>query len=328
MEDERPGGARRPAPGSSAAGGPDEDRPGAALLLILGFASLVPLAEASAKALGEAGMGAVQIGLTRFALQVVAVGLLLLALGGGRPWRRPRPLWPFVARGGCVAAGVCMLYAGLAVMPLANATALFMTQPLVVTLLAGLALGEPVGWRRRAGVAVGFAGALLIAGPEAREIGPAALLPLLAAVAFAGSSLLTRAYARHAGALDFLFVTAATGAAVLGAATAAGAALGIPALAPVAPSRLDWALLAALASVNMATHLMAIQAFRIAPASVVAPFLYLELAGATVVGFLVFGDLPGPATIAGAALIVGAGLFVWWRERVRRAPVGELAPRR
>lgn len=296
-----------------------------AIGLVLGFAAIIPFIEAAVKTLGEAGMAAPQIALFRFATQVVVIGALAFVWNGARIGRVPGPLWVFVLRGLCVTAGSAFLYAGLAVMPMADSSAIFFIEPLLLTAFSALLLGEAVGWRRWSAVAIGFAGAVLIVGPNFSAVGWSASLPALAAVCFAGAVLLTRRYAAHGRALTFQLTTALTAVTVLGAAIAVGTWLDVPAFTLRWPVGVEVELLLIVGLLSTCTNLMLTQAFRIAPASTIAPFLYLEIVGAVIVGFIVFGDQPTWQMWVGGGVVVGAGLVVWWREQVRGRPPGRPA---
>lgn len=293
--------------------GEHRDNTRVAILLILGFTSLVSLNGVAAKMLGTEGIPAPQIAATRFLFQVVVAGSVLAA-SGIRLHRLPDPAWAFVLRGVLITVGSVAIYAGLAFVPLAEAIAVLLASPLVITAGAALVLGERVGPWRWGAVAAGFTGALMIVGPNFVTIGPAAALPALAAVCFAGSSLLTRRYAVHGSAFVFQFTTAATGCAILLPLLAVGAGFGIDAIAPAWPTSTEVGLLAVVCILGMGTNLMLTQAFRIAPPATLAPFMYLEIVGAGIAGYLAFADVPGLRSLAGAAIVVGAGLVVWWRE--------------
>lgn len=199
-------------------------------------------------------------------------------------------------------------------MPLVEATAILFIQPLILTAFAAVFLGERVGWPRWAAVFTGLIGAYVIVGPNFQAIGWGSLLPVGAAVCFAVASLITRVWAATAGALMFQFITAMTAVALLTVIMSAGLIGQIPILMPQWPTLNELCLLLFVGVGSTITNLMLVQGFRIAPPSAVAPFFYLEIVGATVLGAIVFSHLPGAATVLGAAIVIAAGLFVWWRE--------------
>lgn len=209
------------------------------------------------------------------------------------------------------------LITAFATMPIATAIAIFFVEPLLLTLLAGPFLGEVPGWRRYAAVAVGLVGALIVIRPNFVAFGPVVLLPLLASVAYALNMIVMRKATRHRSALSFQFgaslIAAGLAALVLLAAGLAGADLaGIGAL----PGWGLWAI-AGSGALAMVTFLMITFAFSKVEASLLAPFQYLEIVGATAVGYVVFSELPDGMTFLGTAIILASGVYVFHRERVR-----------
>ncbi|MFA5951167.1 MAG: DMT family transporter [Hyphomicrobium sp.] len=179
--------------------------------------------------------------------------------------------------------------------------------PLVVALLAGPLLGEWVGWRRFVAILVGFAGILIAIHPDASNVHPAVLMALSAMFAYALFMLLTRYMASFNPPLVTLFYSMFAG--TVGGAPVAWMSWTTP------PDALAWALLACLGLLGGIGHYLFIHAYRLAPASTVAPFLYLQLLTMVAFGYAVFGDLPDVYTLAGAAIIVGSGVYLVHRER-------------
>ena len=282
----------------------------------------VPLTDVIAKLVGEAGTPAVQVAWARFLFQgLLLIPVILLAR---TPEGRRAPLWPrrplmVAARGALIAFATCFFFAALQVMPMAETAAIFFVEPLILTLLSALVLGEAIGWRRVLAVAVGFGGAMLIVRPGAEAIGWAALLPLGAALCFALYLLLTKILADSENALTLNVWAGWVGCMTLSLLLGAGWAAGAAPLTPVMLTSEQWALLAALGAIATAAHFLIVFAFRHAPAATLAPLQYLEIVGAVAMGYWVFGDFPSATTWAGVALIVGSGVFVFWRESVRRA---------
>jgi drug/metabolite transporter (DMT)-like permease len=182
--------------------------------------------------------------------------------------------------------------------------------PLVVALLAGPLLGEWVGWRRLVAVLVGFAGVLIVVRPGFSAIHPAVVYSLLAMLAYALFMLLTRYMATVDPPLVTLFYSMFVGASF-------GAPLALAEWVPP-PDALSWLLLGSLGILGGAGHYLFIHAYRLAPASAIAPFLYLQLLTMVAFGYAVFGDLPDLWTLAGSAVIVGSGVYLFHRERVTR----------
>lgn len=198
--------------------------------------------------------------------------------------------------------------AGVSRLPLATATTIMFLTPILVTLLSISLLGERVGMRRWVGIAMGFAGALIVVRPWSSmdHAFTAGVLFLLAAAFTNASYQIATRQVRFDDPLTSLLFTAAGGAIV--------SSLILPAHWTT-PDLFGWLLMVGSGFAGALGHFFIIRAFRNAPASVVAPFSYSSLVWATLFGFLIWGQLPDLATWAGAALIVCAGLYIFFRER-------------
>nr|WP_282449274.1 DMT family transporter [Roseibium sp. CAU 1639] len=164
-------------------------------------------------------------------------------------------------------------------------------------------------------IAVGFAGALVVTRPGFDYFGPAALLPLLSAVFVATVFTITRAQKAKETPLALQFWICVSGSLATVAAMTLGAPLQVPFLAASQPSATNWALLLALGAVGTVSQLLATRAVRMAPAGALAPLQYLEILSASLLGYLVFSDIPDETTLTGIAIIVSAGLYIFYRER-------------
>ncbi|WBU55255.1 DMT family transporter [Paracoccus sp. SCSIO 75233] len=209
---------------------------------------------------------------------------------------------------------LCLVTA-FAVMPIATAIAIFFVEPLLLTLLAGPLLGEVPGPRRYAAVAVGLIGALIVIRPNFAAFGPVALLPVLGAFAYALNMIVMRKSTRKRSALSFQF-----GASIFAAGLLLLVQIVIVAVTGQPSGLLDlpvWAyLLLLLAGVlAMMAFLSITYAFSKVEASLLAPFQYLEIVGATLVGFLFFSEIPDGLTMLGTAIILASGIYVFHRER-------------
>lgn len=203
---------------------------------------------------------------------------------------------------------------GLHYLGLAEIHALIATFPLIATALAIPILGEHVGWRRWLGVTIGFAGALTIVRPGLGVFQWPALIPLGCAFLFAIYNLTTRLVSFRDS-----FETSTLYMAVIGC--VAATLVGLPQWRM--PDAQGWLLLAVFSSMGIVGHMLFVKALEFAPASLLQPFNYTLMVWATLIGFAVFGELPDFWTIAGAALIVGGGGYVIWRERrLGRTPPG------
>ncbi len=188
-------------------------------------------------------------------------------------------------------------------------TIVFLT-PLVVALLAGPVLGEWVGWRRMVAILVGFCGILIAVRPGVASIHPAIGYSVLSMLAYAGFMLVTRRIAAFDPPFVTLFYSMLAG-------TAGMAPLAV--VEWVTPdSVVVWLRLAALGALGGTGHFLFILAYRLAPASTVAPFLYFQLIAMVTLGYVVFEDVPNLWQLAGALIVVGSGVYLFHRERTTR----------
>jgi drug/metabolite transporter (DMT)-like permease len=202
-----------------------------------------------------------------------------------------------------------MTFQALILLPLADATAINFTAPIFATILSFVILKEDVGVHRWAAVAIGFVGVLIIARPGGSSL-PAAgvLIALVAAVSQAGVTTTLRHLQRSENVSAIVFWFAVGGILVGGLLmTVFGHAHAATAFAFV----IAGGLLGGVGQLLMTTSLRA-------PVSVVSAFDYLQIVGATIYGWLIFSDVPKVATVLGAALIAGSGLYTAWREHRRR----------
>ena len=250
----------------------------------------------------------------RFAVQSLLMFPLALRVRG------PVRLGDFgvhALRGILLALTTVIFFTALRHLPMADAIATFFVEPLILTMLAAAFLGEPVGWRRVSAVLAGLGGAVLVIRPGFAAFGWPSLLPLGAAISFALYLLLTRRMAMREDPARMQLFAGLFGLAFMSAVLAAGHLLGTAALAPTWPRTDQWLLLIGLGVIATVGHLLVVHAFKRAPAVLLAPFQYLEIVSATLLGLALFGDFPDLLTWLGIAVIVGAGLYVFHRERVR-----------
>ncbi len=186
-------------------------------------------------------------------------------------------------------------------------TIMFLT-PLVVSLLAGPLLGEWVGWRRLLAILVGFCGILIAVRPGISNVHPAVGFAFAAMLAYTAFILLTRHTASRAPPLATLFFSLHVG--VLLAAPLALNVWVWP------PSSVAWLMLAALGLFGGIGHYLFIIAHRLAPAAIIAPFIYMQIISMIILGYLVFDDVPDIWTLLGSAIIVASGVYLFHRERV------------
>lgn len=205
---------------------------------------------------------------------------------------------------------MALTFAAILMLPLAEATAIGFSMPIFATVLGALLLREPTGWRRWTAVVAGFVGVLIVAQPSGGHI------PLLGAALGIGAALCTAFVSiliRRIGRTERAMTT------VWWFSTLAALAL-LPFYLTAAQLHppLTWAILIAIGLLGGAAQIAMTESLSRGPIAVVVPMDYTALIWATLLGWLAFGTLPVAATWLGAPLIVGSGLFIVWREHVRR----------
>lgn len=295
--------ASRPSP-------PERHIEKAMLLMTVGML-IIPGIDAIAKWV-SASISAGQVSWSRFVFQTLLMFPLFLRVPG---MLFTPDIVIHVARGGLIALATLLFFAALKYLPMADALAIFFVEPLILTLLAAVFLGEKIGWRRLSAVAVGFGGALIVIRPNFQTFGWAAALPLGTALSFAVYLILTRQLAQREHPFRMQFYSGLFGGIIMTLALAVGTASNTPVLIFVWPTAFEWFLLAALGVIGATAHLFVVYAFQRAPAVLLAPFQYIEIIGATILGLIVFGDFPDVLSWCGVAVIVSSGLYVFYRER-------------
>ena len=274
---------------------------------------IVPIMDAIAKVLGD-DMSPVQIVWGRFAFQFVFMGAAILLTLDASALRTTQPL-VHIVRGILLAVATTFFFFSLQFLPLATAIAIFFVQPMILTLLSALLLGERIGWHRRIAVTTGFIGALIIIRPGSESFTLASLLPLAAATFFASYLALTRSVANVDHPLTMQFASAVAATVVVSLVLAAGLIGNVSNFQPSVPSAYQLGLMATIGMIAAVGHLLVVIAINRAPTSLLAPFGYAEIVSATVLGYLVFNDWPDTYTWLGISVIVSSGLYVLVRER-------------
>lgn len=249
-----------------------------------------------------------QVVWARYFFQLSWMMLLLPRVGAAGLVRTTR-LGTNIVRGLLLAFSTIFMFGAISFVPLADAYTITFIAPLLVTVFSIPMLGERVGWRRWTAVCAGFIGVLIVIRPGFGMAHWALALPLVTAVGFALYQILTRKVSGTPGETAFamLFHLAWVGTAILTAV--------VPFFwQTIAP--LDWLPMAAMGALGGLGHLILIRALTIAPASLLAPFAYTQIAWALLLGYLVFGDVPDVWMLLGGAVIIASGLYVFYREAV------------
>jgi len=282
-------------------------------LAVMALAMLVvPLLDAIAKIMSS-DMAPIQISWSRFVLALAVLGPFIVIRGGWSALRPPHFMLHMV-RGAGIAGATVFFFMALASMPMADVAAIFFVEPLILTIFSAVFLGERIGWRRVAAVAIGFLGAMLIIRPSFADVGPTALYPVAAAFCFAGYMTLTKMLSGTTDSWTMQTMTSISGTVLLGTILLFADAGGM--VEAVVPDRTQAGLLCIMAVIAIACHTAIIFALQRVEAGLIAPLQYLEIIGATFYGYLLFDDFPDAMTWLGIAIIVGSGMFVFYRERV------------
>lgn len=292
---------------------PGADQPYLGILLMLGFCMLVPLADAGAKYLGPT-VPLLQLLLARFVLQWLAL-LPMTWIGERTLHMSRRILWLTLLRTMLHIVGIGAMFVSLQYLPLADTIAIAFVMPLLLLMLGHFVLGEYVGRSRLAACVVGFVGTLLVVQPSFAEVGAPALLPLLVAITFAAFMLTTRPIARRIDPISLQIVSGLIGTALLVVVYIAGSFTDWPAFATTLPTRFDSILLVSVSLLGTVAHLLMTWALRLAPSTTLAPMQYLEIPVATIVGWLIFRDIPNGLAAIGIAITMVTGLYIVLSER-------------
>ncbi|MEG3125685.1 DMT family transporter [Sphingomonas sp. GB1N7] len=272
------------------------------VLLFAGMNTLIKLSEAAGATIGEI-LFFRQAGASAFMVVVLVTGPGLRSVATKR-------LPAHILR---MAMGLCAMaltFATILALPLAESTTIGFTMPIFATILGALLLREPTGWHRWAAVVMGFAGVLIVAQPGTGHFPlVGALTGLGAALLTAGVSILLRQISRTESITTTVFWFSTLSLGPLGI-------VYVFAMQPHAP--LIWLLLAGVGLIGGAAQLAMTGALRFGPVSVVVPMDYSSLLWATLSGWAVFGVLPDTWTWIGAPVIIASGLYIVWREHVRR----------
>jgi drug/metabolite transporter (DMT)-like permease len=249
--------------------------------------------------------------------------MILLGLGGvGIFWvlaaRKGVRLWtPDALRGAALLRNLgemiaaALMVTAITLVPLSVVTAILQAMPLLVTMGAALVLGERVGWRRWVAIGLGFVGMILILRPGAADFDPAALFAVGAVLALTLRDLATRRLPPGMPSVKVSgwgFATVLPGGALL---------LLVAGRAPVPVQGIDALGLVLTVVCAVAAYAALVQATRLGDIAATTPFRYTRLVFAMAIGVAVFGEWPDGLTLAGSALIVGAGLYTLWRETLR-----------
>jgi drug/metabolite transporter (DMT)-like permease len=212
-----------------------------------------------------------------------------------------------VVRSVLLVGSTALNFLALRWLQLDEALSILFTFPFIVAIISGPLLGEWIGWRRWSAIGFGFAGVLLITRPGLGGMHPAALITLGATICYGFYAVITRIVSRVDSNQTSLFYSNAIGALVM-----------LPVIPFVWQPPANWVIALMLAMTGVlgsAGHYFLIAGHKLAPASVLSPFIYTQLIWVVILGYLVFDHVPNGWTIAGAAMVIGSGLYLLYRER-------------
>ncbi|WP_204114679.1 DMT family transporter [Shimia biformata] len=273
-----------------------------AILLMIGAVLCFSLMDAAVKALAPR-IGVLPTLWTRYAGQMLVV--MILVSPRFRSVLKTRYVWLQLLRSVFLFCATGSFFIAISRVGLAEVTAVMNVNPVLITLGAGLILGERLGPRRIAGIAVAMIGALIVIRPGATAFSPDALFALLGACFYSAYSLTTRYVGKNEDVWTSMIYTSAFGTVILTAA--------LPAYWQT-PDMPALGLMALVTVFGTTAQLLLIRALSAGEASMLAPFAYCGLIFATVWGLVFFAEIPDALTISGALVIAGAGLYVWHRE--------------
>ena len=284
------------------------DRPFKGIALILGSTVFLGTSDVTAKYL-SATLPSIEIAWIRFFVFALIMspamlpGSPLFALQTRRPGLQ-------LLRGAALLGSSLFFISGLRFLPIAEASATGFVSPLFVTALSIIFLSEKVGLRRWIATAVGLVGVIIILRPGSGAFHPAAVFPIVSALAWACTLIMTRMMSGSERASTIMTYSSIAGVGIL------------TALVPfvwVAPTWHDIMFGIFIGVASTVGQWIVVLAFRYADASVLAPFSYTQLLWVSILGFLIFGEVPDIWTVSGAAFIVASGLYTAHRERVRHS---------
>ena len=247
--------------------------------------------------------------LIRSATTLLLLGPVIWRAGRAAFWNAPRPGLQ-LARCVLSTGEVVLFFWAVRYLPLADAITFYLAGPVYVTALSALLLKESVGWRRWAAVLIGFLGVVIALRPSAASLTLPALIALAGSVCFALLMIVTRMLRDTHDAV--LMSTQMASTFMFGAVAAP--------LSWVTPSLYDLMFLSGFGAVSVVALFSINRSLKLAPASVVVPYQYTMLVWAILLGYVVFGDVPDRFMLAGSAIIVAAGLYIFHREQLVHPP--------
>ncbi len=275
--------------------------------LMLLAMSVLPFLDVVAKFLGQQGVPILQIVWARLFFGALITLPFTLNLVGARGIMPNMPLM-HTARALLLISATGFFFWGLTYLSIADTLSIFFVQPLIVTMLSPLVLGEKVGIRRWLAVLIGFMGTLIIIRPGFQELNPGVFMALAAGLSLAIYMLMTRKISGSAPAMVTTFYTSLLGAIIMSAAV-------VFVWQPVTPEQ--WGFFVLLAFIANGGHYLIVKAYDYGEASLLAPLAYSEMIMAVAAGWYFFGDFPDVWTFVGVGILIASAIYISIRERAR-----------
>ena len=278
-----------------------------AILFLLGFCFLASILDSQAKFLTQT-LPVTQVTWARYFFHIVFIAPLVLYMHG-LDALHPKGTFRHIVRGGYLFISTLLYFLSLSKIPIAETQALVFSSPLAVTILSYFWLKEKVGIHRWSAVIVGFIGVLIVIDPSPENIASVgAVSAVLAGLVYALYLIATRQL-MQSPPLVTLFFTAVVGAITL--------TIIMPFIWQT-PTKLEFFIMVTLGLCGACSHLCIIQAFRHANASQLSPWMYAKMIFTVAWGYWIFMEVPTATTWIGAAIIITSGIYIWWREQVRK----------
>ena len=292
------------------------DRPFRGIVLVVTSTVFLGCSDALAKYL-TVSLPAVEIAWIRFLVFVLIMTPAILLRRGGNVLRTSRPGIQVLRGIGLVSSSLFFIW-GLGYLPIAEASATAFVAPVFVTCLSIMVLAEKVGIRRWIATIVGLIGVLIVVRPGTSAVHPAAFFPIVSALGWAFALVLTRQISGTDRPVTTMAYSAIAGLVLLSV------------LAPffwVTPTWQQVGIAVLIGISSTAGHWIVVLAYRHADASVLAPFTYSQLVWVSLLGFIMFAEIPDRWTVLGACIIISSGLYIAHRERIRKAKLRQTSER-
>ena len=282
------------------------------IILVIGFTIMGPVMDTFAKlAANEIPIG--QISFSRFFIQsmiIIPIALYLKILY----FPRKSEIFLHFSRAFLILIATSLFFGAIKYMPMADAIAIFLVNPFIMTFLSYFILGERIGWRRVLACIIGFSASLMILKPSITLFGVVALFPLGTALTYSFYMIITKYMTKNIHPISLQAFTGSCAVIIIFPLLLIFENTAFHELSLVVPSLNSLLLLMAVGITATISHLFVVYGLKFSPASTIAPILYLEIVSATVLGYFVFSDIPDIFTVIGVLVIIMCGIYVFLRE--------------